>query len=844
MQLPGSRERLRTGIESWVRDLAWAGRAIRRSGRFSLLIVLTLGLGIAAATIVFTTANAILFKTLPVDRPLELRRLAWTSRDLSFAGAANERFWRASVARGQPITAFSYNAFETLRGGAADLADVACTDGNLRIATGSGLASVQLVTGTYLQTVGVHVAAGRGITDADTLPGGTPVAVITHALWQREFGGDARILERAVTIRGQRVPIVGVLAPGFAGLDPAGPRDVLLPYTARSIVTPVRLDPTAWGRCDLVARVHDGVSDDVLRARLDVLLSQAIAAAAPQWRATAHVTLVDASRGFGTLRALVGRPLGLLLAAVALLLLITCANIAGMMLARATTREREMATRLALGASRARVGRLQVIEALLLSTLAGVVGAVLSWTVQPAMPALLSRLGEVPGGPAPSRLGVVMVDLAPDGRVLLFVVAIAWICGIVSGLSPARRIARADVLAGCYRRISGPERVRWRTGATFVFAQVTLSVLLAVVTGLLSRSLDNLNAVPNGFEPSRVLFVTINDVRAAGGVDVAVQRFAATPGVLSAAASQWPIFSDADQSTRVCVDDAKAASEVRVDSDRITPAFFETWGVRIIAGRELVPGEGQSAVVNESFARRYLPPGRAVGQTIGLAEAPLSGLHGRCPGTPLVVVGVVADHRDRPRAAVTPMVYVPYRLLGPVEPTTIAVRTSGNPLAVIDDVRRTVSGLPTAVGGDVTTGDEYRDRTLTQVQLLQALLLLFGGSAVLLSAIGVYGLLSYHVGRRTRELGVRLAVGALRSDVARTVLQPALAPVAGGILAGMMLAMPLRRLIEPWLFHVSAGDRWSYGTAAMVFVLVTLTAAIGPALRAIRLPIVDTLRGK
>jgi hypothetical protein len=354
-------------------------------------------------------------------------------------------------------------------------------------------------------------------------------------------------------------------------------------------------------------------------------------------------------------------------------------------------------------------------------------------------------------------------------------------------------------------------------------------MVLVVTAGLLGRTLLNLWAVPIGYNPDRLLYVTTDDIRTRPLVDEVKRRLEGLPGVTAVSVSQWPLFTNAEKQTRVCLEGTR---EELVDSDRITSRFFEAWGTPFVTGRDFGATAERSIIVNETFAKRYLP-GDPLGQVVALLG---------CPGRPMTVIGVVADHTDRQRVAITPMVYMSYELTGPTVPMTFTLRTTGDSTAMVAIVRRVISEFPTAVGGDVTTGIEYRDRTLTQVRALAGLVTFFGVLAMLLSCLGIYGMLTYVVTGRVPEIGLRMALGAQASDVIRAVSAQSLLAVGGGIVVGILATAFSVRSLSSILFGVSATDPWMLGAAAVLLVAVAFAAMVRPLIRACRLNPLEALR--
>jgi predicted permease len=820
-------------LESWLRDLRVGARGLRRSPSFALTAILMLSVGIGAVTTVFTEVNAVFLKTLPVNAPEQLRRLSWTSRARAFAGPQFVRFGEAVMARGGTLEGFPYSLYLLMqKQPPAGIDSVACTSGGgLRLVGEGGFVNGLLVSGNFFTTAGARVVLGRPIVADDDRPGAEAVAVISYGFWQRAFGGDANVLGRSTPLKGIPFRIVGVTAEGFAGINPTEPHEVFIPFAARARTTPGPFDPDRWGSCSLLARLRPGVSDDTARAAAESTLHGFIRATPPKEAyELPRLWMTDVSRGMDTLRTATYQPLLILFSMVGATLLIACANVAGLVGARGEARRREIATRLAVGASRARIVRQLLTENLLLCAIGGLLGTLLVYALSPYLPALLREIAEIPSGGAPSRHAILGVQTSPDLRVLIFAILVIACTALIFGLAPALRSARTGLVTAMKPGApAASRRRRFSPGALVVGAQIVLSMVLIVTAALFVRSVLNLWTVPIGYNPERLLYVTADNITTRPLVDQVRRRLEGLAGVSAVSVSQWPLFTNAEKATRVCVPGVR---EELVDSDRVTPRFFEAWGTPFVSGRDFGDTPERSVIVNQTFAKRYLP-GEPLGQVVGLLG---------CPGRAMTVVGVVADHTDRPRVPVTPMVYMPYHLVGPSVPMTFTLRTSGNSAAMVATLRRVMSEFPTAVGGDVTTGDEYRDRTLTQVRALSGLVGFFAALAVLLSCLGIYGMLTYAITRRIPEVGVRMALGARARHVVRAVGAHFLAAVAAGIIVGTIVAVIAAQGVSAILFGVAPTDPWILAASAFVLASTAAAAMVRPLLHACRTNPLEALR--
>ena len=819
-------------IESIVQDVRYAVRGLRTSPGFAATAILMLTFGIGAVTTVFTQVNAVFLKTLPVAGPEHLRKLSWTSRARAFAGPQLARFGDAVMARGGTLEGFPYSVYENLQRSVSRFAGVACMAGaNLRLVGEGGFVNGLAVTGNFFATVGIPVVLGRPLTPDDDRVGAEPVVVISHGFWQRAFGGDRSVLGRLMRLKGAPFRIVGVMGEGFVGIDPTEPREVIIPFSARSLTTPGKFDPDRWGTCSLIARLRPETDDEAARLSAQAVVHAFIQANPPKDAyELPRLWMTDVSHGADSLRQATSRPLLILFSMVAATLLIACTNVAGLVAARGEARRREIATRVAVGASQARILRQLLTESLLLCSVGGVLGIALVYGSSPLLPGLLREIAEIPSGGAPSRHAMLGVQTAPDLTVLAFAVITIVATALAFGLVPALRGARTGLLTAmkpggrwARRRLLPP------VGSLAIGCQVVLSMLLLATAGLFLRSVTNLWAVPIGYNPDRLLYVTTDNITTRPLVDDVLRRLRGLAGVTAVSVSQWPLFTNAERATRVCIGGSR---EELVDSDRITSRFFEAWGTPFVAGRDFGEIAEPSIIVNQTFAKRFLP-GNPLGQTVALLG---------CPGRPMTVIGVVADHTDRPRVGITPMVYMSYRLVGPTQPMTFTLRTEADSSAMVPTLRRAISEFPTAVGGDVTTGFEYRDRTLTQVRALSGLLSFFGVLAVLLSSLGIYGMLTFAVNRRVAEIGVRIALGARIGHVIRAVASRSLLAVVLGIVVGTFSTSLATRGMAAILFEVSPTDPWILTVSAALLVGAAAAAMVRPVLRACRTNPLEALR--
>jgi predicted permease len=848
-------------LERLRQDLRFAARLAVKAPAFSAVAILTLATGVGASTTIFSQIDAVFWRPLPIARPHELRALAWSSSNPSFAVP--------NVVAGPPLPigktygSISYPAYRAMRDGAVSFASLACWNdlGETRpiVMRDVGFGSVQFVSGNYFSTLGVTAALGRALTPDDDTPG-SAAAVVSDAFWRRAFGHDPGVVGRTVDLNGRLFAIVGVTPPSFFGLDPTTVPDLFLPINAVQIAaatTNPLQNPAIWNACRVVGRLRSGVSDEQARTEAEQWLHDEIRAHPPRTDyEMPHAWLVDAAYGLGTLREAMSTPLRILMAVVVGILLIACANIAGLFIVRGVARQREIATRLALGASRRRLVRQLLTESLMLSVAGGAIGVAAAYTLGRYAPVFLSRF-------IPSLYGShrsVGVVVAPDARVLIFAVTITILTGLIFGSLPALRATRVDLMSAIKQPTSSSAKgFRIPPDKAMVALQAALSLVLIIGAGLFLRTIENLRSAPLGYEVEGLLYVKVEP--RTGGIpakqradffEQAVARLARTPGVISATATDdaplersGTLFGDT--SVPICtpgfVPTDAHTSAARFSS--VGPRFFETMRSPIVSGREFEwrdrigpdyrPGDPVVAIVNRAFVRRFFPGRNPLDQRFGVD----------CPQNPteVRVIGVVADAHTTPRQTPTPTVYWP--LGGTGNAVTLIARTTGQPARMISTVRRAMADFNASVPtfGE-TTPIELREEQMQQERLLTDLLLAFGAVALALSAIGMYGMLVYMVTRRTPEIGIRMALGARRIDVVWMVLRETISPVAAGLAAGVVGALVAAHWLDHLLFGISAYDPRTMAEAAVVFLAIAGGAAILPTRRAVRINPLRALRSE
>ncbi len=826
---PGAEEPTRNAdsfawLESWLLDLRHAARLLRRSPAFTLLVVASLALGIGANTAIFSLINTVLLKTLPVPRPQQIYLL--TSTD----GV-------------HPVEVFSYPVLRRMQRAAAGQAALGAFNqaGALPLARRGGRslpAVTQLVSGGFFAGLGISPWRGRWIEARDNRAlAASPVAVLSYGFWQRVYGG-APMLGRTITLRRTPLSVIGIAPPGFTGLDPADPVDVWAPVMmqpalgAGGSVWSVGADdnrpfPPQEGEMWLhvFARLRRPQDAPALAAALSAPLAASVRRIAPERKLAQRVTLAPGGRGGNGLRRQYTAALGLLLAMAALMLLIAVANVATLQLARMVRRRREIAVRVAIGVSRARLTRQLLTEGLLLAAIAAAAAGGVAifagrWIV---------RLAGDPFAP----------DL--DWRVWAFLAAVALGTGLILGWLPAwqaRSGNPAADLKSAGARAEGRAPGRVPLGRPLVTAQVAFSLLLVVAAGLFARNLAAMFRVNLGFDRNHIL--TAQLALPDAGVPVAqlrvldqglLRRIAALPGVRAAAMDQNGLddFS-ADTSGIVLAGVVSPPGGYVANENTVSRDFFQAVGMTIVRGRGFQAADTAHGpavvVVNQAFARQFYPGRNPIGKTFGY-DAQHTGQ--------FRIVGIVADARmNDPDTPAQPLFYRLLQQSG-AEALTLEVRTAGDPAALIPAVRTAATGFDAQLRvRQISTVAHRLDEMLQRDTLIAQLSSGAGMLALALACLGLFGVTAYTVNARRGEFGLRLALGAEPAMVVRLVLGEAAVQIGLGLALGLPLALAASHWAQPLLPGVSATDPATLAAALAVMLALPLLAALGPAWRAAR----------
>ena len=839
-------------------DIRYAWRGLLKAPVFTAVATLSIALGIGANTAIFTLVDQLLLRLLPVKAPRQL--VLVTGEGFQYGngwGEGNE---------------LSYPRFTDLRDNNQVFSAMFCRFGyGFHIGLGGETEGVagELVSGGYFPGLGVNARLGRMIGPQDeTAAGADRVAVITHAYWKSRFAGDPAIVGKTILVNNEPMTVIGVAQEGFDGVDLGRAAQVFVPITMAGLITPLG-DKKDIGKVlqnrrqrwlNVFGRLREGVTPEQAQAsvqpfyasRLQMEVQEAAFARASAGDKERFVkgTVAVQPAGFGksSLRRQLTTPLWILMAIVGMVLLIACANVANLLFARATARQREIVVRLALGATRLRIVQQLLVESLLLAVAGGAIGLMLAaWGSS-----LLLDFFKVPNS-------TLTVSASPDLRILGFTLAVTIATGLLFGLIPAWRSTQAQ-LAPSLKNEAGSIVGGAQAGVrkALVVSQVALSLLLLVAAGLFVRSLHNLMTVNPGIEVSRLIeffiepgLIGYEDERGVAFGKAILTRVRAIPGVTSAALGSSALFEGGSWNSTFTLEGHRPTVTDRVvaHNNSVSPGYFQTLGMRLVAGRDFDERDEEplkiedmapwrTAIANEAFVRKYMDgnPASALGRHFGF---------GRDPGTPtpIEIIGVVSDAKYRSmRGEVEPQMFFPRVSTGGAN-AIVYVRTAQDPNAMFQTLRRVLrESDPNLPISGMQAFEDRVDRSLTNERLIASLSIVFGVLATLLAMIGLYGVMAYSVTRRTREIGIRMALGAVSSHVARMILREVAILVAIGIIIALPAAWGASRYIASQLYDVTPTDPTTIVLAIAGLITVAAAAGLVPALRAARVNPIRALR--
>ena len=861
-----------------AQDLRYALRQLRKNPGFTAVALLTLALGIGTNTAIFSLIDAVMLKTLPVRLPEQLVLLNWASETQPgtmpwFTHSLSGNYGPDSTGR-FTSTAFPYPVFEGIRDRNEEFSSVmafADTDRlNVSLGGQAGLADGQLVSGDFFSTLGVEAMIGRAIARTDDRAGASPVATISHSFWVSRFGSDPLVVGKAITVNGAPFTVAGVAPPEFFGVEPGTPVDIWLPLHAQPQINPGWTKYAIPGEVSrftapddwwvlIMGRLKPGVNEQPVRAKLDAVVRQNVASIElpPPAKGSTDMTLqpprvqlTPAGKGLDSLREQFCKPLAVLMTVVGLVLLIACANVANLLLSRATSRHREIAVRLALGAGRIRLINQMLTESVLLALAGGALGVGLAYWASAILLAFMS------GGRNP-----IVLHVAPNLRVLAFTAAVSVLTGVLFGLAPALQGTRLVLTPGLKEGwgstpgVGGhSRRFGMQLGQVLAISQVAISLLLLVGAGLFVRTLTNLENENLGFDRRNLVLFGIDPTKSGYKGEKLVafyqqlqRRIEAIPGVKSATLSRHTLVSGGVTINGVAIQGYTPASgasnngSIAVHVNDVGPEFFETFGIPVELGRVIGDRDTAAApkvgVVSRAFARQYLGGTNPIGRRFGFGDQRSS--------SDIAIVGVVGDVRyGQPRDRMPPTVYVPYaQHTQELDEMNFEVRTAGDPKNWVGPVRQSVHELDGNLPlFDVRTQVEQIEQATFQERLFARLSSFFGLIALALACVGLYGIMSYSVSRRTNEIGVRMALGAGRFNVLDLVVRQALQLTILGVIFGVAAAWALTRFLTSFLYGVRPADPVTFGLVSLAVILVSILSSYIPARRATKVDPMVALR--
>jgi predicted permease len=821
---------LTTWIETLAADLRYALRGLRNSPGFAVVAILSLALGIGANTAIFTLIDAVMLRSLPVQHPEELIHV-----EIGKSGPdVTNPIWEELRDHQSVFSGVMSWGYQPL---------------NTNVRGESRFVGNTYVSGSYFSTLGVGPALGRVLAPRDDHRGCAPVAVLSHAFWQKEYGGAPTAVGKNISLEGHSFEIVGVSRSGFSGLDVGQSVDVFTPLCSEAVMRGAdsTLDQRSNWWLSVIGRAKDGMTAAQAQARLEVLSPEVFNATVPSfWPAEGQkmyreykFTAANAASGLSEARQKYGDALWMMMAAVGLVLLIACANVANLQLARAAARQREMAVRTALGAGRGRLIRQSLAESLLLSFLGATLGLLFAQWGSRLLTALLSN-----------SHNKFVLDLAPDARILAFTAVSGTLTGVLFGLVPALRSSRvapnAAMKAQGRGASDGPSRML--LSKSLVVAQVALSMILVAGAGLMLATFRNLTSLDPGFRADGVLLVNSNlshtnlpKEQQEGLRQDILRRLRAIPGVRSASFSMLTPVSGGGWSNEIKVDaqEKRPGREAMSFFNGLSDGYVETMGTVMVAGRDFTPRDTTGvAIVNEAMAKRFFGNTNPIGHTFSPSG-------GRSWDPPCEIIGIVRNAKyrnlrsDAPATAYIPLAQAD---IPGVRPVAFEIRVGGSLATIIPSIKEAVSAANPSVTIEIIPFTEQLAASLTEEKMLATLSSFFGGLALLLAAIGLYGVLSYNVARRRNEIGIRMALGAEQARVLRMVLGEASWLAFIGLGLGIAGTLAATQVVKSFLYGLQPDDPPTLASAAAMLAAVGGLAAYLPARRAARVDPMTALR--
>jgi putative ABC transport system permease protein len=811
-------------LDALIQDLRYALRSLRSAPGFAIVAILSLALGIGANTAIFSLIDSVMLKTLPVSHPEQLLQLRTPA---GFDDVFTNPLWEQIRDR--------QDVFSTL---------FAYSSTRYNLATGGEVRNVvgNRVSGQYFETLGIQAVLGRTLTAADDQRGCAGTAVLSHDFWQRAYAGRTDVVGQTISLNGHPFEIVGVTQPGFSGIEVGSAVNVFAPICTDAILDPSTnsLDKRGDWWLRIIGRPKPAISAAQVTARMNTLAPEIFKATLPpnllhadqqaKYLASTFNT-APASSGVSGVRSQYRLALLTLMVVVGVVLLIACANVANLLLARGAARQREIAIRMALGSGRARLIRQLLTESLLLSFGGAALGVVFAQWGTRLLVGLLST----------SRSSV-FLDLSVDGRMLAFTAGVATLTGLLFGLAPAWRGTRVQPQTAMKANSRGViEGAGFGLAKTLVTIQVALSVVLVVGAGLMLGTFWKLSSLDTGFDPQNVLLVRLDlgntnysPERRPAAYKEMLDRVRAIPGVSSASMSgQVPIGRGAWQEEL----EIEGYGTASVMYNSVTAGYFDTLRTPLIVGRDFnqydTPQSPSVAIVNETFARRYYGPANPLGKRFRWRP-------GSKLSAPVEIVGVVKDAKYASlREPSLPTMFIPEAQVGPRGFANIEIRANAD---IVPSVKEAIEAVNRDIKLQFATFTTQIEESLVRERLLATLSGFFGGLALLLAIIGLYGVMSYTVARRRNEIGIRMALGAEQARVLRMVLGEVGVIVFIGLAIGLGAALATTRFVASFLYGLTPNDPWVLALAALILATVALLAGYLPARRASRLDPMTALR--
>jgi predicted permease len=832
-------------------DVRYAVRTLARSPAFVGVAALSLGLGIGANSAVFSVVRSLVLDSLPVNAPEDLRVIYWWQprKDARIPELNSTGYADPGSGRGFRSN-YTLSEYRALRRTSTDQADLFAFNfvRQVNVSTSGAPATAVsgiLVSDNFFRGLRVPMTAGRPLDASDERPDAPLVTVISHALWHRVFGGNPQVIGQLIRVNGQPVQVIGVTAAGFRGMSLGGffpPTDLTFPLSALEVAAPgwtpggrSLLIDNEWHWLRVMARVTSRTDEDRLAAQLAGALGQQLAAAGilrPTDVPTTELRLIDGRRGPEPIRRDIEQSLRMVSGVVVVGLLLACVNLAGLTVARGIARQRELALRRALGAGRFRLVRQLLIESLIIALAGGAIGLAIAQWGGPPLARLLTT----------SQFGPLVVDFSIDKRLVSATGAFCGVATLLFGLLPALRLSRDDSHQLKHRDVGNVGR-RLTAGRWLVALQMAISVPLVVGAGLLLQTTRNFGAVNLGFNPAQLVLFRVNPTigKSVGAVQASmparlyqdlVTRIEAVPGVQSVAVLENILAGGMKSQTSVTIDGTRQSLLMNA----VGPRFFETMAIPILAGREIdardTHGAPGAVVVNEAAARQYFG-GSALGRRFFIGQREVE------------IVGVAANTRyQNLRTEIMPVFFDSY-LQRSAQPGSmrVAVRYAGPAGTLESAIRRAVASLDSALPIlDFQSQTEAIDATIAKERAFTRVLALFGCLALLLAAIGLYGVTAQTVSRRTNEIGMRVALGARHRQIVWLILRHVIVLAAAGLAVGLPTAVALSPLVQSLLYGVESTDITTLGVSGVVMLTVALVAGWLPARRAARLDPVVALR--